>query len=141
MDGRMMLGEIVAKVCCPRFLEMAELALYGLASEISQWKCMSMDLGRLLAMLLVMMPCAVVLSVCMGEDDCLWPIYSRACWTITASQQLIKRAASLTSVEEDMTTLMIWAIVMTAPLFGGVAVSLDMKKCPLVRLQDFDLER
>ena len=41
----MMLGEIVAKVCCPRFLEMAELALYGLASEWSQWKCMSMDLG------------------------------------------------------------------------------------------------
>ena len=40
MDSRMMFGDIVAKVCCPRFLEMAELALYGLALEWSQWKGM-----------------------------------------------------------------------------------------------------
>ncbi len=40
-----------------------------------------------------------------------------------------------------MTALIICAIVRMAPLFGGLAVLLNMKKCPPARLCAFDLER
>ena len=36
---------------------------------------------------------------------------------------------------------MIWAMVMTAPFFGGVLVLLDMKKFPPALLCAFDSER
>ena len=92
-------------------------------------------------MFLVTTPCGVVVSVCTCVGGCLWPIYSRAWQAGTASRQLMKRAASLTSAAEDMTAFMIWAMVMTAPLFGGVSVSLDMKKCPPALIRAFDSER
>ena len=53
----------------------------------------------------------------------------------------MKRAASLASATEAMTAFMIWAMVMMGPLFGGVAVSLDMKKRPPSLLRAFDYER
>ena len=59
----------------------------------------------------------------------------------TASRQLMKREVSSASAAEDMTDFMIWEMVMTAPLFGGVLVSLDMKKCPPPLLRAFDSER
>ena len=59
----------------------------------------------------------------------------------TASRQLMKRAASSASAAEDMTASMIWVMVMTAPLFGGVLVSLDMKTFPPALLRAFDSER
>ena len=40
-----------------------------------------------------------------------------------------------------MTALIICAIVRMAQLFGGLAVLLDMKKCPPARLHAFDLDR
>ena len=55
-----------------------------------------------------------------------------------ASRQLMKRAESLASVAEDMMDLMIWVMVMTALLLGGVAVLLDMKKVPPARIRNFD---
>ena len=53
----------------------------------------------------------------------------------------MKWAASSASDAEDMTGFMIWAMVMTALLFGGVLVSLEMKKCPPALLRAFNYER
>ena len=92
-------------------------------------------------MLLVTTPCAVVLSVCTGVDGCLWTISSRAWRAGTVSWQLMKRAASFASAAENMTIFMIWAMVMTAPLFSGVLVLLNIKKCPPALLRAFDSER
>ncbi len=47
----------------------------------------------------------------------------------------------LSLAAEDMTVLIICAIVRMAPLFGGLAVLLDMKKCLPALLRAFDLER
>ncbi len=58
-----------------------------------------------------------------------------------ASLQLMQRAPTSASAAKDMTALIISAIVRMAPLFGGLAVLLDMKKCPPTRLHAFDLER
>ena len=44
------------------------------------------------------------------------------------------------SVAEDMTFLMIWDTVRTAPLLGGSALSVDMKKCPPALLRALDSE-
>ena len=49
-----------------------------------------------------------------------------ACWV--ASRQYTNRDHSLDYATEDMTALIIWDIVMTAPLFDGMAASSDMKK-------------
>ena len=76
----------------------------------------------------------------MDVGDCLWPISPRACWEGTASRKLMNRAESLACAAEDMTALMIWEMVMTAPLLGGVEVSLDMKKCPPAQLRAFNSE-
>ena len=59
----------------------------------------------------------------------------------TASRQSMYRASSLASAAEDMTVLMIWAIVRTAPLFWGRGVSSGMKKFPLAQLQALDYDR
>ncbi len=40
-----------------------------------------------------------------------------------------------------MTAFMIWVIVRTAPLLGGRAVSVDMKKCPPALLLALDSDR
>ena len=100
-----------------------------------------MDFRRLLAMLLVTMPSAEMLSVCIGVGGCLWPIYLSAWRAGMASCQLMKRATSLASAAEDMTDFMICVIVMKAPLFGGMAELLDMKKCPLDLLRAFVSDR
>ena len=52
-----------------------------------------------------------------------------------------EKGGELASAAEDMKDFMIWAMFMTAPLFGGVLVSLDMKKCPPALLRAFDSER
>ena len=52
----------------------------------------------------------------------------------------MKRAESSASAAEDMTALIIWVVVMTDMLLGGVAVSLDMKKYVPARLRAFDPE-
>ena len=52
---------------------------------------------------------------------------SRVCRSVMASRKLMKRAVSLASAVEEMTALMVWVMVMTAPLLCGVAVLLDMK--------------
>ena len=139
MNGRRRFGGVFAKVGGSRFSEMAKLALRSAASDPVQTHIHRFEAFA----------CNVVgyesvrrgLSVCTGVGDCLWPISSRAWRAGTASQQLTKRAVSSASAAEDMTGFMIWVMVMTAQLFGGVLVSLDMKKCPPALLRAFNYER
>ena len=100
-----------------------------------------MDFRHFIVMLLATTPSAVVLSVCIRVGGCLWPIYWSVWSARMASRKLIKRAPSLASAAEDMTALIICAMVMMAPLFGGMAELLDMKKCPRDLLCDFPPER
>ena len=88
-----------------------------------------MDFTRLLAVLLVNTPSAVVLLLFISVGDCLWPISLSACHAWMDSRQLIKRAPILASSAEDMTDLIVFVMVMMAPLFSGMAELLDMKKC------------
>ena len=100
-----------------------------------------MDFRRLLAMLLVTMQSAVVLSVCIGVGGFLCPIYLIVWRDRMASCQLMKRAPSLASDAEEMTAFMICAMLMMAPLFGGMAELLDMKKFLPALLRAFFSER
>ena len=92
---------------------------------------MSIDLIRLLTMLFVTNPSAVVLSVCIGVGRCLWPIVSNAWRAGIASLQLMKRDPNYASAAEDMTAFMICEMVRTDPLFGRTAESSDMKNALL----------
>ena len=102
---------------------------------------MSRDFRRLLAILLVTTPWAVVLSVCIGVGGFSCPIALTACHAGMASLQLMKRAPSSASAAEDMRALMIWEMVTTALLFAGMGELFDMKKWPPARLLAFDSER
>ena len=100
-----------------------------------------MGFSHLLAMFLLTTPRAVVLSVCTGVGGCLCPIILSACRAGFAFLQLMKRATNLASAAEDITALMIWETVRTAPLFDWMASSLDMKKCPPALLLAFDSDK
>ena len=102
---------------------------------------MSMDFRCLLAMFLVATPWAVVLSVCIGVGGCLCPISLRECRSGMASLHLMKISPSSASAADDITDLMIWEMVITAPLLSGMGELLDMKKWPPARLLAFDSER
>ena len=92
-------------------------------------------------MLLFATPIAVVLSVCMGIGSFLCPITSRTIRAGIDSRQLTKSAQSSTSAAEDMTSLIIWDIFMTAPLLDVFSDSSITKTCPPDLLQDLDSER
>ena len=100
-----------------------------------------MDFRHFLAMLLVTTGSAVVLSYCIGVGGYLWTISSSAWRSGMDSQKLMKRAPSSASAAEDMTVLIICAMMMTAPLFGVTTELLDMKKCPPALLCAFFRER
>ncbi len=53
----------------------------------------------------------------------------------TASQQLMYSAPISALAAEDMTALIICAMVWIAPLLAGDGVLSDMKKCPPARLR------
>ena len=73
-------------------------------------------------------PSSVVLSVCIDVGGCLCPISSSARRAGMDYLQFMYRAPSLDYAAEDMTVLIICAIVRMAPLFGGSGKSLDMNK-------------
>ena len=102
---------------------------------------MLIDFSRLLEMLLVTNPCAVLLPVCIGVGGCVYPISSSDWRAGMASLQLMKSAPSSASAADEKTSLMILAIVNTAPLFGWNAVFFYMKKCPPAMLLGFVSER
>ena len=55
--------------------------------------------------------------------------------------ELMKSAPSSASAAEDMMVLITCDVVRRDPLFGGLAVSLDMKNWPPALLRAFVLER
>ncbi len=78
---------------------------------------------------------AIELSVCSGVGGCLCPISSRMILMYTASLAIMYNPANSTSVAEDITCLIMWAMFSAAQLFGGIGVSMDKKKCPPARLR------
>ena len=66
---------------------------------------------------------------------------SSACRDGIASLKFMKRDPSSASAVEDITDLMIWETVRMAPLFDGMALSLDMQPCPPALLLPFDSDK
>ena len=91
-----------------------------------------MDLSLLIAMLLVKTPSAVVLLVFIVVWGCLCPIYLWAWHSGMALHKFMNRATSSSSAADDMTDLMILAMVMMAPLFRGSVESFEVKNCLLL---------
>ena len=77
---------------------------------------------------------AIALSVCSGVGGCLCPISSNIILMYTALRAMMYNAASSASVADDITCLMMCAMLSTAPLFCGIVELLDKKKCPSARL-------
>ena len=102
---------------------------------------MYMELSLFLEMMLVTMPRAVVFSVCIGVGGCVFPISSRDWITGIDSLKLMNSAPSSASAVDDIISLVILAIVNTAPLLGGNNVFFDIKECPPARFLAFVLER
>jgi len=90
---------------------------------------MSMALGCLGCTLPFMTVSAIVLSVCSGVGGCLCPNSSSMILIYCFVHHYVGPTSS-TLVANDMTFLMMCAMFSTAPLFGGMVVSLDRKKCP-----------
>ena len=108
-----------------------------IALHQSQYSPIPIDLSLLLTILLVITPCAVVLSICIGVGGFFPPISPRAWRVGMASLQLMNSAPSLASAADDMTALIILATVNTDPLLGGTYVLLDIKKFPPAMLLAF----
>ena len=100
---------------------------------------MSMAFVRLGCILPFMTASAIALSVCSGVGGCLWPNSSSMILMYTASRAMMYSPASAASVADDMTFLMMCAMFNTAPLLGGMVVSLDRKKCPPALLRALGL--
>ncbi len=81
------------------------------------------------------------LSVCMGVAGGLCPISSNFILIYTASLAIIYSAASLASVADVITCLMMWVMLRMAPLLGGILALVDMKKCPPALLLAFGLHK
>ena len=82
-------------------------------------------------------PSAIELSVWSGVGDCLCPISLRMMRMYTASRATMYSAAKSASVAEDMTCLMICAMLSTAPLLWGTEESAERKKFPPALLRAF----
>ena len=92
---------------------------------------------RLGCRFLVTKPRAVVLSVMIGVGGWMWPISSRSILAGMACLEFKNNAPISASAAEDMTFLMICAMLWKAPLFGGHFELSDMKKCPPALLLAF----
>ncbi len=78
---------------------------------------------------------AIALSVCIGVGGCLWPNSLSIILMYTASRAMMYSPTSSALVADDVTFLIMCAMLSTAPLFGGMVVSLERKKCPLAWLR------
>ena len=84
----------------------------------SQWNCISMAFMCLACTLLFIMPPADKLSVCIGIGSCGWPISSRICHISTALHVFMYDAPNSVLYADNITVLIILAILRIAPLFG-----------------------
>ncbi len=82
---------------------------------------------------------AIALLVCIGGGGCLCPNSLSIILMYTASHAMMYSPASSALVANDMTFLIMCAMLSTAPLFGGMVVSLERKKCPPAWLRALDL--
>jgi len=80
---------------------------------------------------------AIELSVCSGVGGCLCPISLSMILMYTALRAIICRPANLASVAYNITCLIMCAMLSTAPLFCGMVLSLERKKCPPALLRAF----
>ena len=80
-------------------------------------------------MVLLTTPSAVVLSVWMGVTGCFHPISVNVRRIGTSSFAVTQRAPSSASAADDMTNLMICAIVRTGPFHFGSSTFSDKKMC------------
>ena len=96
---------------------------------------------RLVMMVLLTYPVAVVLSIWIGDQGCGQPISVKAFCSGTMSWAHLKRAASSASPAEAYTDLITAAMERTGPLDCGVGLLLDRKICAPARLRDLVLLR
>ena len=88
---------------------------------------MSIDLVRMGTMLFFVTPSAVKLFIWRADCGCVQPIFMIFWWRGNICLAVMKRAASSDFATEDMTNLMIWAIVSSGTLLAGMGTSLDRK--------------
>ena len=70
------------------------------------------------------------LSVWMGVFPWGWPISIRAFHARMTPRKLRNIAPISASAALDITALMSWVMLSTAPLFVGIGASFDRKRCP-----------
>ncbi len=73
---------------------------------------------------------AIALSVCRGVGSCLCPNCLSMILIYTTLHAMMYSPANSASVANDMTFLIMCAMLSTALLFGGTVVLLERKKCP-----------
>ena len=94
--------------------------------------------GRIL---LVSRVCAVESSVWMSVCVCGWPSYLSILHIDTAVLALMNSTPSSASAAEDITALIIWDMLNTAPLLVGIFSCPAMNMCPPAQLRAFGLDR
>ena len=85
--------------------------------------------------LFVTMPNAVMLSVLTGVGGLGCPSLNRVLCMSMAFGALMKSAPNAASAVDDMTALIICAVLRTTPLSGGKTSVFERKKCPPVQLR------
>ena len=80
---------------------------------------------------------AIELSVCSGVVGCGCPISSRMILMYTASRVMMYNTASSASVADDITCLIMCAMLSRDPLLEGIPPPFDRKKCPPALLLAF----
>ena len=86
-------------------------------------------------MVLLTTPAAVKLSVWIGDGGCFQPISINVCRMGTIYLAVMYIAPSSASAAEDITNLMIWAILRIAPFHSGVGVFYDKNMWAPARLR------
>ena len=88
------------------------------------------DFGGFRSIFLAVMPYSVELSACIGIGGCGWPISIKVCCNMAACLVLIYSAPSSAFVVEDIIGLMIYAMLWTASLFGGMLYCQTRRNVP-----------
>ena len=95
---------------------------------------MSTPLVRLGVIVPLTILSAITLSIWGGVGGCACTSSLRIILMCTDSLAMMYRPDSSASVADIMTCLMMCAMLITAPLFGGTVALLDRRKCPPARL-------
>jgi hypothetical protein len=100
---------------------------------------MSIALVRLGCILPLMTASAIALLVYRGIGGCLCPNSLSIILMYTALCAMMQSPASFALVANEMTFLIMCAMLSTAPLFGDTVVLLERKKCPPALLRALGL--